>query len=244
MNRPADADVPAPVVWPHARDEDRELVTAIDADGVHELVAEMRLVTTASGEARVIQGRTTIGTSGLANVRLESTTASRLHCEISVERGRARIRDLGSRNGTFVNGAAVVGEARRLQDADQIVLAGVLTLVYHDPGETVEGPRVGRLQGVWLDQTARTAWVDARPVEPELSAAQFALLWLLYERVGQVVTRDEIVRAVWPEADPAGVSEEAIDGLIKRLRSRLRATQPEHEYIEVLRGQGLRLKAE
>lgn len=190
------------------------------------------------------QERVVIGREEPADVVIELPQISRQHAQITRIERSFYLGDLGSRNGTFVNGAAVVGEARRLQDADQIVLAGVLTLVYHDPGETVEGPRVGRLQGVWLDQTARTVWVDARPVEPELSAAQFALLWLLYERVGQVVTRDEIVRAVWPEADPAGVSEEAIDGLIKRLRSRLRATQPEHEYIEVLRGQGLRLKAE
>ncbi len=187
------------------------------------------------------QERVVIGREAPADVVIELPQISRQHAQITRIERSFYLGDLGSRNGTFVNGAAVVGEARRLQDADEIVLAGVLTLVYHDPGETVEGPRVGRLQGVWLDRTARTVWVDARPVEPELSAAQFALLSLLYERIGQVVSRDEIVRSVWPDADPTGVSEEAIDGLIKRLRSRLRATQPEREYIEVLRGQGLRL---
>jgi len=92
-----------------------------------------------------------------------------------------------------------------------------------------------------VDELTRAVWVDARPVEPELSAAQFTLLALLYKRVGQVVSRDAIIRAVWPEADPAGVSEEAVDGLIKRLRARLRGAQPKHEYLEVLRGQGIRL---
>lgn len=187
------------------------------------------------------QERVVIGREAPADVVIEFAQISRQHAQITRIDRSFYLGDLGSRNGTFVNGSAVTSEARRLQDADQIVLAGVLTLVFHDPGETVEGPRVGRLQGVWIDQTARSVWVDARPIEPELSAAQFALLALLYQRSGQVVTRDDIVRAVWPESDPAGVSEEAIDGLIKRLRARLRATQPQREYVEVLRGQGLRL---
>lgn len=185
--------------------------------------------------------RLVIGREAPADIVYDLPQISRQHAQITrIERG-FYLGDLGSRNGTFINGAPVAGEARRLQDGDQIVVAGVLTLLFHDPGETVEGPRLGKLEGVWLDLTARAVWVDARPIEPELSAAQFTLLALLYERVGQVITRDEIVRAVWPDADPAGVSEEAIDGLIKRLRARLRSAQPGREYIEVLRGQGLRL---
>ncbi len=147
--------------------------------------------------------------------------------------------DLHSRNGTFVNGQAITTEAVRLKDGDQIVLGGVLALAYHDPGETVEGPRLGRLRGVWLDPEARAVWVDARPVTPALSAAQFALLQLLYQAPGRVFSRAEVIAAVWPGVDPAGVSEEAVDGLIKRTRARLRETAA--DYVEVLRGQGLRL---
>jgi len=46
---------------------------------------------------------------------------------------------------------------------------------------------------------------------------------------------------VWPDVEPSGVSGEAVDGLFKRLRARLRETQPAREYIEVLRGHGVRL---
>jgi len=149
--------------------------------------------------------------------------------------------DLGSRNGTFVNGQAVGKEGVRLNDGDEIVLGGVVTLVFHDPGETVEGPRLGRVKGIWIEEQAQAVWVDGRLVEPPLSPAQFTLLGLLYQRAGQIVSRADIIALVWPEADPAGVSEEAVDGLIKRLRARLRETLPAPEYIEVLRGHGLRL---
>ncbi len=149
--------------------------------------------------------------------------------------------DLGSRNGTFVNGQAIGKERVRLNDGDEIVLGGVVTLVFHDPGETVGGPRLGRVNGIWIDEQAQAVWVDARLVEPPLSPAQLTLLGLLYRRAGQIVSRADIIAAVWPDDDPAGVSEEAVDGLIKRLRARLRETQPEREYVEVLRGHGLRL---
>lgn len=149
--------------------------------------------------------------------------------------------DLHSRNGTFVNGDPLGPEARRLKDGDEIVFSGVVTFRFHDPGETAEGPRLGRLNGVWIDEAAREAWVDGRKVEPPLSAAQFNLLALLYHSAGQMVMRQQIVAAVWPEVAPAGVSEEAVDGLIKRLRARLRETRPGHEYLEVRRGHGLRL---
>jgi DNA-binding response OmpR family regulator len=117
----------------------------------------------------------------------------------------------------------------------------VVTFRFHDPGETAEGQRLGRLNGVWIDEAAREAWVDGRKVEPRLSAAQFNLLALLYHSAGQMVMRQQIVAALWPEVAPAGVSGEAVDGLIKRLRARLRETQLKQEYIEVLRGHGVRL---
>ena len=152
--------------------------------------------------------------------------------------------DLGSRNGTFVNGQAVGKEGVRLNDGDEIVLGGVVTLVFHDPGETVEGPRLGRVNGIWIDEPAQAVWVDGRLVDPPLSPAQLTLLGLLYRRAGQIVSRADIIAAVWPEDDPAGVSEEAVDGLIKRLRARLREigeATPAPEYVEVLRRHGLRL---
>ena len=149
--------------------------------------------------------------------------------------------DLGSRNGTFVNGKPVSETPQRLADGDEIVLAGVMILRFHDPNETITGPRLGRLHGVWINEASHETWVDGRSVTPPLSAPQFTLLNLLYDSPGQAISRAQIIAAVWPEVDPTGVSEEAVDGLIKRLRARLREVQPDREYIEVVRGYGLRL---
>jgi two-component system, NtrC family, response regulator GlrR len=51
--------------------------------------------------------RTTLGTSLSNDFVLGDRTVSRFHCQISVENGRAILRDLGSHNGTFVNGVRI-----------------------------------------------------------------------------------------------------------------------------------------
>ena len=78
---------------------------------------------------------------------------------------------------------------------------------------------------------------------PALSSEQFRLLSCLYERAGKVVARDELVLEVWPDAHADGVSEEALDALVRRVRERLTQGGGERSYIVTLRGQGFRLDA-
>src|SRR5690242_18299826 len=52
--------------------------------------------------------RTVIGTHASSDIVLPDKTMSRFHAEILVDEGRARIRDLGSLNGTWVNGIRVL----------------------------------------------------------------------------------------------------------------------------------------
>jgi hypothetical protein len=182
-----------------------------------------------------------IGREPPADILLPLPRVSRRHARITHEEHGYFVSDLNSSNGTYVNGQALGSEPVRLKDNDEIVAGGVVALKFHDPGDTVQMPRLGRLRGVWVDEGSCSAWVDAQPVEPPLSAAQFALLVLLHSRAGQVVARAEIIAAVWPNTEPTGVSDEAVEGLIKRLRTRLRETKPGTEYLMVVRGHGIRL---
>jgi DNA-binding response OmpR family regulator len=50
------------------------------------------------------------------------------------------------------------------------------------------------------------------------------------------------VETVWPEAMGEGVSEQAIDALVRRLRDRLNEIDPEHQYVITVRGHGFRLE--
>ena len=183
---------------------------------------------------------TIIGRHAGADITLPLPRLSRRHARITRTETGFTLTDLGSTNGTFINGNPLPPDTpHRLIGGDEIVLGGSVSLRFEDPEETAQGPALGKLRGVWINPETHAVWVDALPVDPPLSAAQFTLLNMLYHSTG-IVTRAEIIAAVWRDADPAGVSEEAVDGLIKRLRRRLRQTAG-RDYIQVVRGRGLRL---
>ena len=52
--------------------------------------------------------RALIGTDQSADLMLSDRTVSRFHCEITVREGKAIVRDLGSRNGTLVDGTSIL----------------------------------------------------------------------------------------------------------------------------------------
>jgi DNA-binding response OmpR family regulator len=92
-----------------------------------------------------------------------------------------------------------------------------------------------------LESAARRVWVGAREIDPPLSAPQFRFLELLYNHPGQVCSREAVIQVVWPEVQSAGVSEQALDALVRRTRDRLAEADPDHTYIITVRGHGFRL---
>ena len=60
-----------------------------------------------------------IGRSPECNLRANSDAISRRHCAITVGDNDVTIKDLGSRNGTYVNGTRIDGE-HRIKMGDQL----------------------------------------------------------------------------------------------------------------------------
>jgi len=87
-----------------------------------------------SRSAPIDRARTVIGRQTGCQLRIGSGEVSREHCEVLVEEGSAVIRDLGSRNGTYVN--AVKVSEKRLEAGDLIAVGPVVFLVQigGDPG--------------------------------------------------------------------------------------------------------------
>jgi DNA-binding response OmpR family regulator len=56
-----------------------------------------------------------------------------------------------------------------------------------------------------------------------------------------VIPREELIVKVWGEIEAAGVTDQALDALIRRTRERLESADPDHDYIITIRGQGFRL---
>ncbi|MCU0522417.1 MAG: FHA domain-containing protein [Anaerolineae bacterium] len=189
----------------------------------------------------------TLGRARDCEVVLPEREVSRYHARIERDATGYVLRDLGSRNGTLVNGEAVRGLPYRLRDGDEIELAGALklsfvageaTLPLADLGlDGVDNDHIG--QRLQVDQATRQVCFGRQILDPPLSPAQFGFLVRLIAAKGAVVTREEAVAAVWPEA-AGGVTDQALDALVYRLRERLSELDPDHVYIATVRGHGFR----
>lgn len=183
-----------------------------------------------------------VGRAPDVDVPLNFDAVSRRHVEIRFSSGRAELVELGSRNGTAVNGQVVEsGQAVPLATNDVIAIAGVVELVFTDPLATPAAPRIGRLVGVWIDPDSNDVWVDAARVDPPLSARQLHLLKVLDAAGGSVVSRFDLIAQVWADAASEGVTDDSVTALVKRLRARLNETSPSNDLIEIVRGHGIRL---
>jgi DNA-binding winged helix-turn-helix (wHTH) protein len=79
-------------------------------------------------EVRLPSGRNLIGRGGDTTITIDHLSVSRHHAALTVAGGEASIEDLGSKNGTLVNGMRVEGVVH-LQDLDEIRV-GKVKLVY------------------------------------------------------------------------------------------------------------------
>jgi len=95
---------------------------------------------------------------------------------------------------------------------------------------------------LYFDRQIRSVWVLGQPTIP-LTALEFNLFDLLYERRGEVVERDELVHAGWPHAK-GGVSDESINAVIARLRRKIEPEAGKPRFLKNVRGQGYRLNEE
>jgi len=175
---------------------------------------------------------------------------SRQHLRIITEGGSAVVEDLRSKNGTWVNGYRLTG-MRELEDGDEIRIAKDIRLRFVGSGATAPSttrvlPDVipsSAMSGLrmMLDPETREVRIKDEIIDPPLSLPQYRLLEILFASQGGVCSRNNVVDAVWPDTLGEGVSEQAIDALVRRLRDRLSQVDSEHQYIVTVRGHGFRL---
>lgn len=182
-----------------------------------------------------------LGRDPTCDVMISDRQISRFHARLTPTSEGVILEDMGSKNGTHHNGTSLTAPVV-LQDGDFISVATAQQFVFLISDATmplVEGsPISGRLM---VDLKSRRVWINHQQLEPPLSAQQFKLLWMLYESKGEVVTRPDLVTEVWGGDQSIGVSDQALDALIRRLRDRIAAVDPGHQYINTIRGHGIRL---
>src|SRR3954452_11419454 len=106
-------------------------------------------------------------------------------------------------------------------------------------GPRALGDEVLRVGPLVLDRSRRTVTVDGRPAE--LTFSEFEVLQALMSRPGDLLSRQELLRAIWGDSayrDPRG-----IDVHIRHLREKLEAMPERPELLLTVRGVGYRLHA-
>jgi DNA-binding winged helix-turn-helix (wHTH) protein len=96
---------------------------------------------------------------------------------------------------------------------------------------------------ITIDPARRLVWVDGRKVS-DLTRLEYKMLEYLVLQRGQVCSRDDIARHMYPKdmaLDGAGVSENRLDSVAKRLRSKIEQNPDNPAYIQTIRGVGFQL---
>lgn len=198
-----------------------------------------------NGQRWAILDELLIGRDETCDIVIPERQVSRHHARIARTTQGTLLEDLLSKNGTHVNGVLITGPTI-LQDGDiiQIALAQIFyylssdaTLPLDEPPPAIVTPNLA----LRLDKRSRRVWIRNQEITPPLSPPQYTLLETLYDNPDQVISRPALIEAIWGEKEAIVVSEQALDALIRRLRHRLAEIDPQHEYIQTVRGHGLRL---
>jgi DNA-binding response OmpR family regulator len=97
--------------------------------------------------------------------------------------------------------------------------------------------RVLRHGDLVLDRDRHDVTIAGR--DPRLTALEFRLLSALLEADGRVLSRDQLLDAVYPGGE-ADVLDRTVDALVKRLRAKLGDDAARPRYVVTVRGVGYR----
>ncbi len=199
------------------------------------------------GQRWMLDSSLLIGRDANCDVPVINRQVSRKHAHLTRTSEGVLLEDLGSKNGTHRNGKIVTGPVL-LKDGDVVQIALAQKFVYLSADATlpldVEGPpalEVYEKKRLRIDKRSRRVWILDQEVLPPLSVSQYRLLAALYQNNGEIIPREQLVSEVWGEDDSIGVSEQALDALVRRLRDRLASIDPGHSFVITVRGHGLRL---
>jgi len=167
------------------------------------------------------------------DVVINDAEVSRKHARLVIQAGGYVLEDLGSTNGTFVNGQQL-SAVYSLHPGDTVQVADTI-FRFADPQATLVAHKWPKLK---IERPARHVLVNAEQVE--LSAKEYALLIYLDDHSDRICSKGEIAKAVWPEYR-GGVFDYQVESLVKRLRQKLEPDEEESHFVVTMRGRGYRL---
>jgi DNA-binding NtrC family response regulator len=188
------------------------------------------------GDRTAVEAQLTVGRGEQCDFTVDDRRISQLHFSIRAEGRRFLLEDLGSTNGTSVNGRTVARDERRALTSPAIVRAGETVFVFEAIGDELldvstleEGHAVGMVgafhAGAMLAQLREVAFSERPPLldgpsgaGKELAAAALARFWKLEPprryNVSAATSPEEMSRALFGVASGAYTGVEKQDGLI------------------------------
>ncbi|WP_165226519.1 FHA domain-containing protein [Aquisphaera insulae] len=116
---------------------------------------------------KLAPGVNSVGRHDDCLIRIRSSQVSRKHCEVIVNEDKLLVRDLGSANGTYVNGKRVLGQ-QALKAGDELMVGGV-TLRVGQSGATPAPSRPA--SGAAKPKPSDTSELEALPAEDDVEFA-------------------------------------------------------------------------
>jgi transcriptional regulator with GAF, ATPase, and Fis domain len=141
------------------------------------------------------EGEIGIGREGSNGIAIGDPSVSRKHCVLSRQNGRFLVRDLGSRNGTLVNGSAV--EEQWLQHGDELAV-GDSSLLFLLEDEDLE-PAAGRVEFEEQLGTSETTILEPRDsvyLQPERLSRELPQSSRLARNLNVLLKISRIVHAI------------------------------------------------
>lgn len=203
------------------------------------------------GQRWNIKTEINVGRDPDCDIVVPDRQVSRVHAKFTFNKKFVELTDLGSKNGTYVNGT-MISDPTELEEGDIIQIALVQSFFFLSSDATMPldqellpGPlSLDKQKKLLLDFRSRRVWMGNEEILPPLSMPQFRLLHALHEQQGKVVSRSDLIAIIWGDEKAVGVSEQALDALVRRLRDRISVFDSSHEYLVTVRGHGIRLDNE
>jgi hypothetical protein len=203
------------------------------------------------GQRWSIKSEMRVGREPECEIVVPDRQVSRVHAKFTYHKNGVILEDMGSKNGTYINGT-LIDDAIILEEGDIIQIALVQSFFFLSSDATMpldhqilpEPQSVINQRKLFLDFRSRRVWLGDIEILPPLSVPQFRLLHTLHEQQGKVVSRSDLISIIWGDERAVGVSEQALDALVRRLRDRLSSFDSSHEYLVTVRGHGIRLDNE
>lgn len=186
-----------------------------------------------------------IGRDLPCTIRVESPYVSRQHARIELRDNETLFVDLGSINGSTINGHRVAGTTL-LNPGDVIGIADITieciadsvtdgaTRAYDKPQRTPPPPS----DLLRVDAQAYQVFLGAAELDRRLSAQEFDLLRYLYDNRDRVCTSQELGDAIWG----SGMwDKDMLHRLVHRLKQKLEPNPQKPRYLQTIPWVGYRV---